>query len=95
MTNGAPVRPAESAVEPRFRGADPSVKPQGGYGALGAVCGWCLDGDHTPEQPHTWMDSEDLTRASQPTPDSRDGWAALARTAPCACHCNPREDTRD
>jgi hypothetical protein len=47
----------------------------------GCQLGQCVD------EPHTWMDDEDIVHAGLTVPTTTEGWAGLATSRPCGCHC--------
>lgn len=60
---------------------------RGDYVVCYAKCTPCQFGEHSDE-PHTWMESEDLDHAGIAAPTSPEGWTALTKDKPCGCHCN-------
>ena len=62
----------------------------GDFLACYAKCWPCQFGQCTDE-PHTWMDDEDIEATKDlERPTTAEGWAALAATRPCGCHCMKR-----
>lgn len=59
---------------------------RGEYIVCYAKCTPCQFGG-CPDEPHTWMESEDLDHAGIAAPTSPEGWEALAKDKPCGCHC--------
>lgn len=51
-----------------------------------AKCWPCQFGQCTDE-PHTWMDDEDIVHAGLTVPTTSEGWTALAKDKPCGCPC--------
>lgn len=51
-----------------------------------AKCWPCQFGQCTDE-PHTWMDDDDIEHAELTRPTTPEGWATLAADKPCGCHC--------
>lgn len=60
---------------------------RGDYVVCYAKCTPCQYGGPCPEEPHSWMESEDLDHEGIPAPTTPEGWAALAKGKPCGCHC--------
>ncbi len=49
-------------------------------------CSPCQFGEH-PDEPHSWMESEDIEHEGRPMPKTEADWAALAAERPCGCYC--------
>lgn len=56
-------------------------------------CWGCQFQEH-PNEPHTWMDGEDIEHAEKQgemtPPSTPEEWQALTESHPCNCHCNGR-----